>query len=139
MELKEIKPKIVIKKGLSYFEAKTSREDLENMLDGADKLNKYQIKGVVDKILIGKKVNYEKYNPVGPQLPINKPILALNGITDRQKIIDALDEFFRSALSYATVYRGVYVVVDKLGIYELGHGNEIVYYISGLARLMRDK
>ncbi|MEM4244910.1 MAG: hypothetical protein QW404_01855 [Candidatus Nanoarchaeia archaeon] len=139
MELKENKPKIAIKKGHDYFEAKTSKEDLEAILDGADRMNKYQIKGVVDNLQTGKKIDFSKYNLVGRQLPLSKPIMAFNGIVERQKIVSVLEEFFHSAVSYAQVYNGVYVVIDRIGIYDLGHGEETVYYVSGLAQLMREK
>ncbi|MFH1210656.1 MAG: hypothetical protein V1645_01950 [archaeon] len=139
MAKEETKPKVVFKRGPDYLEAKVEPKDLELILNGTDKVNKYQIASVIDKIETGQKIQDNKYTIVGAELPFNRYILGVNGVVEREALIKSLQDFFDATISYAKVYRGSYILIEKLGIHNMGHGEETVYLVSGLVRLLRDK
>jgi hypothetical protein len=139
MEMNKIEPKILMKKGFEYFEAKVSSQDLEYMLNGNDKFGKYQLPTVMDKVDtwndFGIPIN--KLYKYGSPLPVRESIMAPEGVVERKNLIIAIQKFFDSALSFAQIYRGDYVELDKMQIYELSRGEVVVYEINGLAQLLR--
>jgi len=131
-------PKVVLKIGVDYFEAKTSPEDLEAMLDGNEKLGKYQLPTVMDRIATTDvKIPQKKLHTYGAQIAIRKTIMAPGGFVDRKTLNEAILDFFDSALSIARVYRSPYVIMEKMRIHEMATGEVIVYEVNGLAQLLR--